>query len=140
MHSDRNARLQCLVEDPVLAIGRTKSASLFTTLRVAFFWLAVGTKLTWKKGQRGQSFDWISANFREWHTHPREDSEAKSTMHVPTGGGRATPAQGNTPIGWTGLVDGELDATIEAKVCDDLNFDQPIVTDPPAGKESSNAR
>ena len=37
-------------------------------IRVVLCWLALGTKLAWKKGQRGQSFEWIGAYFRKWRT------------------------------------------------------------------------
>jgi len=57
-------RIQTFVDDPAgVVAGRTRGerSKLFTIL--LFFWACVGFRLSWRKGQRGASIEWIGAEF-----------------------------------------------------------------------------
>ena len=65
-NSDANAELQCYVDDPVLTVGGTEEQRLRIMIRTILLWLVLGLKLAWRKGQRGNTGEWVGAYFRPW--------------------------------------------------------------------------
>eukprot|EP00438_Fugacium_kawagutii_P001965 Skav210033 [mRNA] locus=scaffold706:75058:76350:+ [translate_table: standard] len=58
--SGSSARMQCYVDDPIIAArGSTYMERSLTFLRVLVLWSALGFKLAWHKAQRGMSVTWI---------------------------------------------------------------------------------
>ena len=56
------ARLQCFVDDPLLALGGSRNVRDCTASFVLLLWTCLGFTLSWAKGQRGTSIDWIGAS------------------------------------------------------------------------------
>ena len=61
-----NAKLQCYVDDPALTVGGTRKQRSRIMIRTVLVWLLIGLKLAWKKGQRGNTGEWVGAYFRPW--------------------------------------------------------------------------
>ena len=66
MNVNELARVQCFVGDPAMAVGGSRRRRSSLMCRIVVFWLALGTRLAWKKGQRGQVAEWIGAAFKPW--------------------------------------------------------------------------
>ena len=60
------ARIQCFVDDPLIALGGPKAHRDHCLLRVVLLWLVLGFKLSWGKGARGRRVEWIGACFGAW--------------------------------------------------------------------------
>ena len=62
-------RMQMYVDDPFIAIrgdGATRLAVLNTVLT---WWAVIGPGLSWAKGQRGKTVNWIGASISAWPEH-----------------------------------------------------------------------
>ena len=56
--------IHCYVDDPVLIVYGTPAARRRLVLKIVLLWLAVGCRLSWRKGKFGKKVDWIGATFR----------------------------------------------------------------------------
>ena len=65
---DAPARLQCFVDDPLAAVAGTLEVRRVIMWRMVVLWRALGFELSWHKGQRGSTVDWIGAQFGPWRT------------------------------------------------------------------------
>ena len=54
-------RTECFVDDLLVAVAGSKAERTKYLLYVILLWLALGYKLAWKKGTRGQEVPWIGA-------------------------------------------------------------------------------
>ena len=61
LFSDKRGRLQCYVDDPILAIRGTPEKRAAGMLKAILFWQVVGLSLSWHKGSKGYKVDWIGA-------------------------------------------------------------------------------
>ena len=59
-------RLQCFVDDPLMFLGGKKTQRDRLLLRTVLLWLALGFKLSWKKGARGRLIEWIGSAIKAW--------------------------------------------------------------------------
>ena len=60
------ARLECYVDDPVLATAGLPATRTKVMWMTIVLWLAFGFTLSWKKGQRGPIAEWIGALILPW--------------------------------------------------------------------------
>ena len=54
-------RIQCFVDDPLVAVAGTPQERRRYLVYIIILWLVLGYKLNWGKGHRGQVVPWISA-------------------------------------------------------------------------------
>ena len=62
------ARIQCYVDDPVLATCGPQATRDKVMWMTIVLWIALGYTLTWKKGQRGPTAEWIRALIQPWRS------------------------------------------------------------------------
>ena len=55
MHVNDKVRIECFVDDPLIALGGPKGARDLMLLRIIVLWMALGYKLSWKKGAEAEA-------------------------------------------------------------------------------------
>ena len=73
LFSADRARIQCYVDDPLMAIRGSAEVRAKGFLRAILFWQTLGLSLSWHKGKRGGQVEWIGAqisvNHERKHIH-----------------------------------------------------------------------
>ena len=68
MHTNELARTECFVDDPFIAVGGSPIQRQRVWLRTLVLWLAMGFRLSWRKGVRGRRLEWIGAQISSWRS------------------------------------------------------------------------
>ena len=58
--------LECFVDDPLFTIGGNEPERIRLFCMVVILWLALGVRITWKKGSSGRRIEWIGITIQEW--------------------------------------------------------------------------
>ena len=58
--------LECFVDDPLFTIGGNEIERVRLFSMVVILWLALGFRISWKKGSRGRKIEWIGIVIQEW--------------------------------------------------------------------------
>ena len=66
MLGTKSSRVNVYVDDPILALGGTRAAREKMMTMVILVWSALGFNLSFAKGKRGRSVQWVSARYDIW--------------------------------------------------------------------------
>ena len=113
------------VDDPVLTVRGTRPARAYIMLRTVVVWLVLGFLLSWKKGQKGERYEWIGAMFskmeitrgspwRASRNFRRTCREASQPVRKPEGARRPRAAQRLAATGRAISLVGHPDAPTQA--------------------------
>ena len=64
MFNKAEARIEIYTDDPCIALRGTREERDSMVATIVALWLCLGLPLSWKKGSRGTSADWIGGEFR----------------------------------------------------------------------------
>ena len=65
----RGAYVECVVDDPLIALGGYEAQGTRVLAVIVVLWLALGYSLSWKKGVRGRKVTWIGAQLSDWKSN-----------------------------------------------------------------------
>ena len=56
-------------DDPLIALGGNEAQRTRVLAVIVVLWMALGYRLSWKKGIRGRKVSWIGAQLSDWKSH-----------------------------------------------------------------------
>ena len=66
IHTNEVVRIQTFVGDPAITVAGTPQHRCRLLLPTVLLWLALGFKLSWRKGPRGREVEWTGARLTPW--------------------------------------------------------------------------